>query len=510
MTGIASVGVVSVAALEATAAASGTAAITQADGVSTTGTLTGSGLATPACVSADGVSTTATLAASCVSAASITQAAGASTAATLAAGSITLTVPTRYQMHQRDGSNVASITITGAYTGSPTAIEARFNGGAWSTIVASPAGGTISGTLSGCAVGQGTLEVRFTNATGINQSVLDVGVGDIYIVAGQSNHSGRAATAVQPANAVFKAIELKNDNTWGLLTENTSNSGAFDDTTGGYAARAGQSGLVAGSYFGKLSSLLEAHGVPTAFVPCALGSTSLSAWQPYADHHATTTLYGIMLTRAELAGGHKAMLFWQGESDATSNTAQATYESGLNDFINHWYTDTGKQTIICKLCASGNVAWYSTIRAAQQAVIDANSHVAGGIDMDVWATGNIHYSTSGDITAVATAAYNKLVELYYTDAIAAISPASAASTTSTLAGGAVAAGALVAAAGATTQASIAASAVAACVAIAAAGASVAAAMAPVAEAAVAGATAWSDRRGGRPKRLQVHARPTRQ
>ncbi len=105
--------------------------------------------------------------------------------------SITITTPVAYQVFQRNANNHANITITGTYSGTLTAIEASWNGGSYTTIVASPAGGVFSGTLSNQTAGQGMLAVRFTNDTAASSSKSYVGIGDIFVIAGQSNASGR-------------------------------------------------------------------------------------------------------------------------------------------------------------------------------------------------------------------------------------------------------------------------------------------------------------------------------
>lgn len=63
-------------------------------------------------------------------------------------------------------------SVSGTYAGStPTSIQGRFNGGAWTTIVASPAGGSFIGTMPGSSPGTGLLEVRFSNSTAITDSI---------------------------------------------------------------------------------------------------------------------------------------------------------------------------------------------------------------------------------------------------------------------------------------------------------------------------------------------------
>ena len=109
-------------------------------------------------------------------------------------GSISITSPSPYSVTQRSRATQGSLTITGSFTGQPTGLEARFNGGAWAMIGVSPAGGTFVGTLANQPVGQGALEVRFANGPSVSASISMVGIGDVIAIWGQSNASGLGST----------------------------------------------------------------------------------------------------------------------------------------------------------------------------------------------------------------------------------------------------------------------------------------------------------------------------
>lgn len=65
-----------------------------------------------------------------------------------------------------------AFTVSGTYSGStPTSIQARFNGAAWATIVATPSGGSFSGTVVPTGAATGLLEVRYGNNTAITDSI---------------------------------------------------------------------------------------------------------------------------------------------------------------------------------------------------------------------------------------------------------------------------------------------------------------------------------------------------
>jgi hypothetical protein len=68
--------------------------------------------------------------------------------------------------------NSEGFLVSGTYSGStPTSIQARFKGGTWVTLVASPSGGSFSGTMPATTPSTGLLEVRYSNNTSLVDSI---------------------------------------------------------------------------------------------------------------------------------------------------------------------------------------------------------------------------------------------------------------------------------------------------------------------------------------------------
>lgn len=344
---------------------------------------------------------------------------------TVTANSIAFTVPNTpataavpYRMFQRNGSNQASVRITGTYTGTPTAIEYSWSGGAWATLIASPAGGTFDATVTLQGPGQGALAIRFANNPAVTATLASIGVGDVYMVAGQSNHVGHATAyipAVAPAaHPGWVTTEYDKAGRWRVNSETLAQP--FDSIVSGdtttYPAHATTG---EGSYFGVLATKLMELGVPVAFVPCALGSTAISAW---AVSTSASQLYGAMLARANTIGGHKAVLWWQGEQDANLATSQAAYESALNAIVNDWCGTRfpGKKWVLMNINNIGlNPANAAVIRAAIANVAATNSNVAGIGDMLGQFSNSIHFGTGGatEVNNVATTAFNAIAGAFY-------------------------------------------------------------------------------------------------
>lgn len=256
---------------------------------------------------------------------------------TSTSGTITITSPVQYQTFQRDGSDEADIEIAGTYTGGPATkeIEASFNGGAYATIDTG-AGGNFSGTLTGQAAGQGTLTVRFVNETGLLNTVADVGIGDVFLVAGQSNAVGLLDAQNNYSHATLKAA-------------------AFTDHAGtGAEWIEGNDPWVSSINLGSIWPLLATRhmadqSVPAAFIQAAAGGTSLrdgSTNQWYwskrrPDTGAAGTGYANAITRVTDSGvnGVKAVLWIQGENDIDNDVERWSYVAGLLELANNFATD---------------------------------------------------------------------------------------------------------------------------------------------------------------------------
>ena len=310
-------------------------------------------------------------------------------------GTITITSPVPYQAAQRNvAANTVSVTIAGTSTAA-TAIEYRRGTGAWQMLVAAHPGGAYSATVT-MPTGQGALQVRHASDTAVTASVPLATVGDKFILGGQSNNVGAANEAVQPVASAFTAIEFDRGDAWKPLQEGTTQATSFDGGSSGSK----------GSYVGALSNRLQAQGVPVAFIPTAAGSTQIISWTPAAG-----SLYNNMLAQWNQAGGGRALILWQGESDATGGTTKADYKARLHAVIDGWWADTGTPTFVVLI--TNFHANAPLIREAQMEVIAENPHVIGWADGGGAYSGDVHYLTTAQINAVADAIYTPFVGAFY-------------------------------------------------------------------------------------------------
>lgn len=190
---------------------------------------------------------------------------------------IQLTHPPLGMVYQRTGivagtpgSGSANITNIEGYCPPGKTIEARFNGGSWATIDSTTTAGEFAGTLSSQNSGQGTLEVRLSDATSVTDSVADIGIGDNFLLVGHSVVEGRATNAQSYSHATLKAYAFRQDDLWQEA----------DDPIDTESAN--------GSHWPHMiTDLMASQGVPIGIVTTGIGSrdlggntTNATTWEP--------------------------------------------------------------------------------------------------------------------------------------------------------------------------------------------------------------------------------------
>lgn len=313
---------------------------------------------------------------------------------------ITITTPVQYQTFQRSGTT-GTIVITGTYTGTPTEIEASFNGGAYATIDSTLSDGSYSGSLTSQTQGQGTLTVRFTNSTSTSATKTFIGIGEVFLIAGQSNASGRG-TSNQTYSSVdgFKAVYFKNNYTWAELADPYDSSSGQIDTVS-------SDGSAGGSWVLPLATLImNNQHVPVAFIPSPLSGSGIDEWQPGANHQDRTTLYGSSVYRAlQVTGGIRAVLWWQGEHEAAAGNTQAYYYNYFVTLANAYFADLGVKIMPCKLqnstaISDGDEALI--LAAIGQAWLNTSTTLTGPDFSDLSSNDDYHFTSSGNLSTAAT------------------------------------------------------------------------------------------------------------
>lgn len=315
--------------------------------------------------------------------------------------------PVAGQVVQRD-TTTADIPISGALPEGTWSVEAQFNGGGYSTIATSVSG-TFSGTLSAQTVAEGTLNVRLVGTSDVT-NIANVALGEVLIVAGQSNASG-FVTNNQTYSGTARGSLFSNDYVWEALTDPTDDpDGQLDRISADTSNQGGK-----GSVWPLLANEIETNlGVAVAIVPSALGGTRISAWQQGSPALHRGHLYGSMAFRASKTGG-RVVLWWQGESDALVGMARADYNALLDSLANDIQSDLGLKLMTAKLQNS------SSITDANEALInnaigDAwsdNANVLAGPDLsDLASDDGFHITRDAKAQTVAERWYTALATAF--------------------------------------------------------------------------------------------------
>ena len=176
-------------------------------------------------------------------------------------------------------------------------------------------------------------------------------VGDLWVLAGQSNMEGvgdltdvetphpmvhsfqsreQWAVAEEPLHWLGESPRPIHHTIWGMPMPA---SPAPRDNT-----RTKGSGL--GLTFAK--TMAEATGVPVGLIPSAHGGTSMQQWEPSRKAMGGGSLYGATLERVRANGGKVAGILWyQGESDANTQDAPL-YEARMTELVQSFRADFGQ------------------------------------------------------------------------------------------------------------------------------------------------------------------------
>ena len=167
--------------------------------------------------------------------------------------------------------------------------------------------------------------------------IKDILVGDVWILAGQSNMEGIGylKDAAEP-HPMVRAFYM--DDRWASAKDPIHNLGQTVDPVhtdlndGVPVEREKHVGVGPGISFGK--KMYQSTSVPQGLICCAHGGSSMSQWDPALKKLKGKSLYGATLRRFHKNGSHVAGVVWyQGESDAIDGEVRA-YTSRMKKLVN--------------------------------------------------------------------------------------------------------------------------------------------------------------------------------
>ena len=232
-------------------------------------------------------------------------------------------LPNRRVIQRINGT--ASVRVSGSYTGAPSAVSARIINAETSaevvgwTTVANPAVshfstafsssfgagevGTWNGTLSVPQGGWYKIQYRLSDApAAVFTSVNTIGVGDIWLFAGESQQARMSTLVNTPPTPSDKTVIFTGGTSW---------------TLPGEIAGTGGNGVIK-----FLNLMTAATNVPQACVPVSVEGTAITDWEP------TDSAYITAAARVAAAEGVAGVLWHQGGSDISKIT-RADYKTRL-------------------------------------------------------------------------------------------------------------------------------------------------------------------------------------
>lgn len=350
--------------------------------------------------------------------------------AMLATAQLEITFPSSRAVFQRNNGNATIVYITGHYTQSVDRIDARFvpiqggNDTGWQTIENSPRFGNYRGSLV-VSGGWYKLEVRgIKNGAPTYFSEVDkVGVGEVFLISGQSNAQGYN----------YYGQPRANDDRVSVVTNFYSLNGAKPNypSFGHLEAESKIAPTGNGAWcWGKLGDMLTNRlGVPILFLNAAWegfevdqfyksarGQAGLNPYSgnsapqgyPYSSISDALHYYINML-------GVRAILWHQGESDNFLKTSSDQYRQKLQDVIYQSRNSSGKNiSWVVARASKDQSGYWQPVVDGQNAVIQSTPNVFYGPNTDQiserW--DGVHFAGNG-LTSLAESWFNSLDQTFF-------------------------------------------------------------------------------------------------
>lgn len=251
---------------------------------------------------------------------------------------------------QRNAKGVSQASVSGDCASSGTVYarvtaKGRVVRGFKKATIGTASGSTFKGEIKGIpAGGPYELELSIVDRKGIVEAtvVKDVLVGDVWLLAGQSNMEGCGLrTHAARPNREVRAFYM--DDSWDVARDPIHNRDKAVDAihcelSGGVLPPPNRiAGVGPGVAFGI--EMRRRTGVPQGLIACAHGGTSMEQWDPGKKSLGGGSLYGALVRRLRKNGNKVAGVFWyQGCSDANKEAA-AVYTQRMKALIRAFRRD---------------------------------------------------------------------------------------------------------------------------------------------------------------------------
>lgn len=352
---------------------------------------------------------------------------------------ITINLPLTRSVFQRDNNNASNVYISGIYENSLEKIEARLlpvktgQGTAtdWAIVTDKPQKGSFVGSIKGTG-GWYQLQVRgWKNGAVVSQSLVEkVGIGEVFLIAGQSNAEGKRNFGEKAS--VDDRVNCFDYQKIDFLDEIPPfQSFSHIERTSSIAPR-GQGAWC----WGELGDLLAKRlNVPIMFFNAAYEGTSIENWYsssigvstkhpffqftfpretPYSYLRISLQYYISQL-------GLRSVLWQQGEAESDLKTTQDYYATALKRVIEKSRIESGKKIswMISRSSLFKTNQIYPTVINAQNSVINPADFIFEGPYTDsiqVPRPEGVHFTDAG-ISDLAKAWDTKMTTRFFSQSV---------------------------------------------------------------------------------------------
>tara|TARA_R110002049_G_scaffold101556_9_gene246483 strand:+ start:1371 stop:3074 length:1704 start_codon:yes stop_codon:yes gene_type:complete len=309
---------------------------------------------------------------------------------------ITISSVVNHESRQRNVNGQAVFTISGAITGTATAVEYRLDNGAWSVLDAAP---TTSYSGSVTVTGEQDVSVRFSNSISVTTTVSKLKAAMCIVIApAQSNAVSRVTSAQTLTIGAGKPTPSMFIN--GAFSELADPTGRdFDGTNNG-------------SLWVKIAQYYSDLGVPVCIGNVAQGGTKAIQWAKGTTYYTRIVQFGVA------TGGIELAVSLIGESDSFQLTTKAQFKIDYLSVAQDINTDYGCD-IYAVYFPYVDPQGVADIRSAYDELITENEFIKFGGDlgvMDISSATNpvnddVHIKTDADALTASNIIWDAITQL---------------------------------------------------------------------------------------------------
>lgn len=279
-------------------------------------------------------------------------------------------------------------------------------GNRWSAVLRIPAGGLYR--LESCLRFHGVWEKR-------GDTRFHIGVGDVYVIAGQSNAVGTSKDAATDELSMDVHV-MRLNGRWDIAAHPLHDS--TETIFPPIENKGPRTGC--GPWIRFAKTLTQHLGYPIGLLPCALGGTELALWNRKEDGR----LFWNMLDMVRASGGGiKGILWYQGCQDTSSEALSSTYFERFRevcaDFERSFYEDIpvlsvqlNKMISVAGPDAERVRRCFCQVREAQRRAMHEIKNVFMVPSIDLMLCDGIHNTVSASLVIGERVAYTALKHVY--------------------------------------------------------------------------------------------------